>query len=636
MTIQGSRRPAALLALGVVVMLAVLAPSAVLLKQPALLVLLLLIAPVQLLFLLLQMRPISLSFDGADVVYRAGGRETRAPRSDIATCALVGRAWVFSNSAGAQLITLPAFRFTEANVAAFCKQTGLNLSTPPLRPIDQSRKNVTTAKVTRAIGVGMTLLLLLGAGGVIWLSLSAQDALHRYHSAPVCAQVASTTSTCRLEAQAQVTRTELYGSSKASTDVYLTVTGSARNYRVNIANSGAPKTGDIVDVEVWNGSVTRLGTVNTSGNPELDPNLDVVGVVVFIGLLAVVTLGLAVGSQLRLRSARAAVLAAAAADSGLAGPVEAVHSDAAIDAAGLPPCGIHHRPKEVFFAHWDPKTVRTGVIVLSVIAVVVLAILVLLAVNISVPVFGGIAALGVAWFGLQLVSAWREWHVGGVFADDLHLGKITTTSLTGRFVRKVYERTSVLQCNVDAGTGKLTVVGVDGSTLFWTAALARADIDRFVAFVGRREVIEEAPKEPDPIAALPVETPLGVLPLKVRRAAGVMQTFGGLMLALGVINLFRLAGLSAELRTHALELLGSIALYGGAMLWLGRRLARGRPNSRQAALIGGGIANAVLFVLEFVFYTGPTDLYLFATLDLIALGFYGQVFYWLRKAATAG
>src|SRR5260370_8371299 len=119
MTIQGSKRRAAMIVLGVVVMLAVLAPSAVLLKQPALLVLLVLIAPVQLLFLVLQMRPISLSFDGADLVYRARGRETRAPRTDIATCALVGRAWFFSNSPGAPLITLPPFRFPEANAPTF-------------------------------------------------------------------------------------------------------------------------------------------------------------------------------------------------------------------------------------------------------------------------------------------------------------------------------------------------------------------------------------------------------------------------------------------------------------------------------------------------------------------------------------
>jgi hypothetical protein len=55
----------------------------------------------------------------------------------------------------------------------------------------------------------------------------------------------------------------------------------------------------------------------------------------------------------------------------------------------------------------------------------------------------------------------------------------------------------------------------------------------------------------------------------------------------------------------------------------------------MAALIGGGIATTLLFVLEVVFYTGPTDIYLFAILDVLAVGAYGQVFYWLRKPATA-
>lgn len=106
------------------------------------------------------------------------------------------------------------------------------------------------------------------------------------------------------------------------------------------------------------------------------------------------------------------------------------------------------------------------------------------------------------------------------------------------------------------------------------------------------------------------------------------------MLVLGVINLVRLAGLSADLRIHLLEVLVSMALYGGGMMWLGWRLGRGRPNGREAALIGGGLATALLFVLEFVFYTGPTDLLLFATIDVLALGFYAQVSYWLRKPAT--
>jgi hypothetical protein len=350
-----------------------------------------------------------------------------------------------------------------------------------------------------------------------------------------------------------------------------------------------------------------------------------------IGLFAAITFGLAVWSHLQVLSARAALRAAAVADSGSAGPVQAVHPDAPIDAAGLPPCGIDHHPKEVFFAHWDPKAERTGTVIAFVIAAVVLAVLVLLAMNISVPIFGGIAALGLTWFGLQLVGQRREMRAGGVFADDLHVGKITTSNVIARLVRKVYDRSSVLQCNVDGL--QLTVVGVDGSTLFWTGGLAPKDIDRFVAFVGRPEVVAEHPVQPDAIAAPPLVTPLGVLPLNVRRAAGVMQTLGGLMLALGVFNLIKLPGLSPVLRMHLLEVLAAMVLYGGAMVWLGWRLARGRPNGREAALIGGGIATVLLFVAEVVFYTGPFDLPLFAILDVVALAIYGLVFYWLRKPA---
>jgi hypothetical protein len=636
MTIQGSRRPAAIFALAFAIGLVVFAVGAVLLRQPALLALVVLFAPIQVVVVLMQLRLVSLTFDGADVVYRTGGKETRTPRGEIAKCALVGQAWVFSNSAGGQLFTLPASRFTQADVAEFCKQAGVNLSTPPLRPIDQTRKGVRSARIQRALGIVMTLLFLLAAGGAIWTSVSAQDALRRYHSAPVCAGDVAVSSTCRMQTQARVTSTELYGSHKASTDVHLTLTGSGGNYIANVANSDAPQAGDTVDVEIWNGRVTRLGAADTSANPERNPNLDIVGVVVVIGFFAAASLGMAVWSHLQLRSARAALHAAAAADSGSAGPVEAVHGEAPIGAAGLPPCGIDHHPKEVFFAHWDRKTERTGVLIASVISAVVLAILVLLMVYVSVPIFGAIAALGLAWFGFSALGTWREWNVGGVFADDLHVGKITSSTWVGRLVRKVYERTSVLQCNVDARAGSLTVVGVDGSTLFWTGALARADIDRFVAFIGRREVIEEAPAQPDPLAAPPVVTPLGVLPLRVRRAAGVMQTFGGLMLVLGVINLIRLPGLSGDLRVHILELLVSMALYGGAMASLGLRLARGKPHSREATLIGGGAATVFLLAMEVVSYTDPYALPLFAILDIGALAVYGLVFYWLRMPATAG
>ena len=77
------------------------------------------------------------------------------------------------------------------------------------------------------------------------------------------------------------------------------------------------------------------------------------------------------------------------------------------------------------------------------------------------------------------------------------------------------------------------------------------------------------------------------------------------------------------------------ALYGGATAWLGWRLARGQPKSREAALIGGAVATVFLPVAEIVFYAGPTDLFLFAILDVLALSAYGLVFYWLRKPPTA-
>src|SRR6266851_85279 len=484
MTIQGSRRPAAGFAVAFAAILVVFALSALVLKQPALLLFLVVLAPAQAAFVLMQARPTSLTFDGADLIYRVGGRETRTPRSAIATYALVGQGWVFSDSAGAQLFTLPVLRFTQADVAAFCKQVGLRLETLALKPVDQSRKDLRSAKLARGLSVGIALSFLLFATFSVWLSMSAQDAFRRYQSSPVCTEHVSNGSTCRLQTQARVTSTELYGRHQASTDVHLTVIGTGAVYVANVDNSSAPKTGDILDVEVWEGHVTRLGRAATSGNPESNPNLDDGGVVLLFGLFAAIAFGFAVWYHLKVLSARAALRSAAIEDSGAAGPVEAVHTDAPVDAGGLPPCGIDHHPKEVFYAHWDPKTERTGITIASVIAVVVLGVLVVLAVNVSVPIFGAIAALGLAWFGIQLVGARREWSVGGVFADDLHVGQITTSSWTARLVRKVYERKSVLECNVD-DNGMLTVVGVDGSTLFWTGALARKDVKGFVTVVGR-------------------------------------------------------------------------------------------------------------------------------------------------------
>ncbi len=430
------------------------------------------------------------------------------------------------------------------------------------------------------------------------------------------------TTSCRLQAQARVTSTKDYTS---STTLHVTLTEYGGDYIASINKPAAPKTGDLVNVEVWRGNVTRLNEEATGDNPEVSPNLNLNGIVAVIGIFVAICFGVAVAGEVQLRSARRALLAAANEESGMAGPVHAAHPDATSTAAGVPPCGIAHHPKEVFFAHWDPNVERTGAIILFVITVIALAVLGALMYYVSVPIFGGIAVLGLAWLGLNLFGEWRERRAGGVFADDLHVGKLTTSN--GRWVRKVYDRTSVLECNIAVGP-TLTLVGVDGSTLFWTGAITAADMDRFVAFIGCKVNREAPPAQPDPIAAAPIRTPLGVLPLRVRRAAGLMQAAGGLMVGLSLINILRMAGLSGQLRIQGLELLASFAIYGAVMVALGLALARGVAHSREAALVGGGVAAIFLPVASFVIYANPVVSALFAALTVTA---YGLVFNWLRQ-----
>ena len=623
MTIRGSRRPAATIGLAVSFWVIALGVSAVLLSQPSILLLAAFLAVIAPLPVVLLLRPISLTVDGVDLVYRFGGRDTRVAGTDIADCAQVGQAWVFSGADGAQLLTLPASRFSQSDVAAFCKQAGLNLQALQVQlPVDRLRGRVTSAKWTRALGLILALILVGAAGWAIWASNGAQDTLNLYRAAPLCAAGVHDTPRCRLQAQARVTSTKDYTS---STTLHVTLTEFGGDYITSINKPEAPKTGDLVNVEVWRGNVTRLNEKATADNPEVSPNLNLNGVVAVIGLFAAICFGVAVAGQWQVRSARGRLRAAAVAESGGAGPVEAIHPDAAPAAAGLPPCGIAHHPKDVLFVHWDPKAERTGTIIAFVIAVIVLAVLGALMYYVSVPIFGSIAALGLAWFGLNLFGEWRERRAGGVFADDLHVGKLTTSN--GRWVRKVYDRSSVLECNIKVGPS-LTVVGVDGSTLFWTGALSSADIDRFVAFLGCKVVREAPPVQPDPFAAPPVRTPLGVLPLRIRRAAGLMQAAGGLMLGLGVINVPRFLGMSAGLRTQGLELLASFLIYGAVMTGLGLLLARGLPHSREAALVGGGVAAIFLPLASFVIYANPVVSAVFAALTVTA---YGLVFYWLRE-----
>jgi hypothetical protein len=70
----------------------VLGLSALLLRQPTLLLFVALLALIFPLPVVLLLRPISLRFDGADLIYRFGGRDTRVAGSDIARCAHGGQA----------------------------------------------------------------------------------------------------------------------------------------------------------------------------------------------------------------------------------------------------------------------------------------------------------------------------------------------------------------------------------------------------------------------------------------------------------------------------------------------------------------------------------------------------------------
>lgn len=93
MTIQGSRRSAIQIRLGFAALELLLLSG--------------LAAVTQVGFLLWLLRPSSLTFESADVVYRAGGRAKRAARSEIAGCAIAGQQWVWDGKSGSRSCRSP-------------------------------------------------------------------------------------------------------------------------------------------------------------------------------------------------------------------------------------------------------------------------------------------------------------------------------------------------------------------------------------------------------------------------------------------------------------------------------------------------------------------------------------------------
>ena len=564
--------------------------------------------------------PMTLSLEGDQLLYSSGPRTRRSARSEVTGCKQVGTSWVFSDAAGAQLLVLPGIRFKDADVVAFCNQAGIALTAASQRPVDKLRRDMRTAKGNRAFGLGLGVILLAATAGLVYVQLHAQDNLSRYRAAPACADALPATTSCRLQTQARVTSVEPHST---FTTLHVTLVKFGGDYGFAYDHPG-PKTGDVVDVELWNGEVTRLSGQDTEYNPALDPNAHLNGLLAVPLLFALICLGVAGYGQYVVMSSTAKLRVAASAEIGTAGPVYQVHPDAAIAGLELPPCGVMHQPKEQFFAHVDPKAERQGVAILLVLAVIVLAVLLPLAFLVSAPIFGGIAVLGLAWLALELYGESREHRIGGIYADDLHVAKITT--MFGRVVRKVFPRSAVLEVSI--GT-RINIVGTNGSTLFYSGMISGEDMERYAAFLGCRVVRDTPPAQPDSIATPPVRTSMGVLPLRVRRAAGIMQTIGALLVVLGVVNVIRLSSTPADRRAIAIGLLASLVVYGLILYGLGLMLARGLPRARELTLAIGGATTAA-FLVSTALFTGT--LVFSAIFAVLLLSIYGVTVYLLRDA----
>lgn len=568
------------------------------------------------------LRPMTLSVEGTDVVYRSGRKEQRIPRGQIAGCALANGVWAFSDASGARLLTLNATRFDEADVADFCAQAGISLSGPSQRPVDRLRRDISSAKLNRGFGIGLAVVLTAAAGGLIYAQYNSQLLLQEYQAAPVCrpGQTGGGTS-CRLEAKATVTSVDQH---TGGNTLHVVLAGGA-TYRAWV-DDPTPNTGDVVDVEVWDGDVRLVNGRKSGNNPTTDPNLKDAPLAAIPGVLALVCLGAGVFGQYQLVHARVALRMALGPEVGMAAPVERVRPDSALAAAGLPPCGIQHQPKEQFFAHYDRKKELSGVAILAVIVAIPVALFVFLAVAFSTIWWAAPAALGVLFFAEQLVELWRTGRDGGIYADDLHVAKIETSFLW--FLRpKTYDRKSILEIRIAAGV--LTVVGVDGSTLFYTGLISATDQQRFADFVGGRVVQEVPPPHADPLAVPPTKTPEGVLPLSYRRAAGLLLAIGGLLLGLGVVNAaIRIPSTPADRRALIVEVLVLLIVYGALYLGAGLLLARGLPGSREIAQYGGAAATVAVLVALWLF---SGSLAAMAIFTVLFVPIYALVAYWLRE-----
>lgn len=296
----------------------------------------------------------------------------------------------------------------------------------------------------------------------------------------------------------------------------------------------------------------------------------------------------------------------------------------------VPPCGFQHQPREQFFARYDPKQELSGAVILTALVAIPVGLSVLLSFAFRSPIPAAVGGgVGVVFLGFQFFELWRANGAAGIFADDLHVGKIDIA--WGRVRRKVWDRKAVYEVRLD--NGALTVVGVDGSTLFNSGFTSAADQQRFADFIGGKTVVAPPPQQDVALAVPPVRTPEGILPLRVRRAAGLLQIVGGLMLGLGLVNIpLRLATIPEKQWPLVLELCGALIVYGAVNLVLGLRLARGLALSREVALIVNPVVTVALLAGLLVVSAFPPATAIFAVLFVPVSA---VTVFWLREPLPA-
>lgn len=307
MTIRSARRPVLALGAAMAGLSAVMTVSALIAARAILLFL----APVvvlQAVLVISWLLPKSLSVEGSELVYRAGRREKRVARGDVARCALVRSTWIFSNAAGAQVLTLPTPQFIDKDVAAFCTQTGITIeSAQPT--VDKLRKAVTSAKWTIALGIFVASTMFAVAGLFLVIHIEVQADFARYLASSVCEQPPPKGTNCRFEAQARVVSVDTQSRHYAT--LHLTLVESNGDYTTDLPYP-SPKAGDVVGVQLWSGRVTLVNGRATNDNVTTNSNLNNEGgIAVFVlwalGGIAIVGVGVyqLVTARAKLRAASA-------------------------------------------------------------------------------------------------------------------------------------------------------------------------------------------------------------------------------------------------------------------------------------------------------------------------------------------